>query len=276
MSTYGEIYLMIDGNCKRKNEHIYIIGKSQPEQGVYDVLNYYSKDSKILYHQYTNDTINTMKKIKLCFDKKFIKKQEYGDNWYQGDLIEILLELTPIVNKNDIKINKNFKLSPKKSNYEKYKLWNNGFSAINEMSHEEKYADLFKVCENISEELLVHFDKYSEPNPTALIEACEYNVFSEYGALDRFDTYNEFGKCKNMLYDKARYCILKYIIECVRNDPINGDYYEKSNSNLMKEAGELLNKTGDYDAMGDGLFWSFVPKRYHREIEVCWENNNFL
>ena len=151
MSTYGEIYLMIDGNCKKKNEHIYIIGKSQPEQGVYDVLNYYSKDSKILYHQYTNDTINTMKKIKLCFDKKFIKKQEYGDNWYQGDLIEILLEKIR-------KIKKEKKL--KLANYVYEFIDNINIELKKDVTNKQYYKDLFKNEHVFNENINIYIDKF--------------------------------------------------------------------------------------------------------------------
>jgi hypothetical protein len=31
--------------------------------------------------------------------------------------------------------------------------------------------------------------------------------------------------------------ILKYIINCVENDPVNGDYSDENNTKLMKEAG---------------------------------------
>jgi hypothetical protein len=35
----------------------------------------------------------------------------------------------------------------------------------------------------------------------------------------------------------------------------------------LKEAGKMLY---DYDGMNDGLVWSFIPKRYQREIDCAW------
>ncbi len=99
----------------------------------------------------------------------------------------------------------------------------------------------------------------SEKDLNASQELKHFNIISEYHALRQIEDKTSF--------DLARMNILKYIITCVKNDPINGDYYNKENGKLIIEAGQLLNKTND---MRDLLVWSFIPKRYHREIENYW------
>jgi hypothetical protein len=107
------------------------------------------------------------------------------------------------------------------------------------------------------------FMKMMEENEKGLNasqELKEFNIIPEYYALSKKPNKNS--------YDLGRMNILKYIINCVKEDPINGDYYNKDNGELIKEAGRLLNETND---MRDGLVWSFIPKRYHREIDNYWD-----
>ncbi len=109
------------------------------------------------------------------------------------------------------------------------------------------------------EEFMKMLDE-DEKHLNASQELKEYNIISEYHALRQIEDKTSF--------DLARMNILKYIITCVKEDPINGDYYNKNNAKLIIEAGELLNKTND---MRDLLVWSFIPKRYRREIENYWD-----
>ena len=104
-------------------------------------------------------------------------------------------------------------------------------------------------------------------------EAIEYNVFREHTALENIikDPVFESRDEKDKLYKKARYNILDYIITCVTNDKENGDYCSKENMDKLKEAGEMLYKEGGMKSMHDNLVWSFIPERYHREIDTCWD-----
>jgi hypothetical protein len=95
---------------------------------------------------------------------------------------------------------------------------------------------------------------------TASQELKHFNIIPEYHSLRQIEEKTSF--------ELARMNILQYIITCVKNDPINGDYYNKENGNLIIEAGKLLNKTND---MRDLLVWSFIPNRYHREIDNYWD-----
>ena len=98
-----------------------------------------------------------------------------------------------------------------------------------------------------------------EKNMTASQELKHFNIIPEYYALNKKENKNSF--------DLGRMKILKYIINCVQKDPIHGDYYSEDNENLIVEAGNHLEKTND---MHDMLVWSFIPKRYHREIDIYW------
>ncbi len=101
-----------------------------------------------------------------------------------------------------------------------------------------------------------------EKHMNASQELKHFNIIPEYDALRKKNNKNSF--------DIGSMKILEYIINCVKNDPINGDYYNKDNAKLMIEAGNELNKDGGERSMRDLLVWSFIPKRYHREIDNYW------
>src|SRR5437868_3494260 len=95
------------------------------------------------------------------------------------------------------------------------------------------------------------FDKIFGTNSfkavTAKEELEEYNIMKEYEALERFLKMDL--QPKDRLYKSARYKILKYIITCAENDPVNGDYYSEENKNLIKEAGMELYQEGGEDSL---------------------------
>ena len=101
---------------------------------------------------------------------------------------------------------------------------------------------------------------------TAKEELDGYNIKREYEAIKRYHDKNKSFQNKTQ---EARYKLLKYIITCTAHDPINGDYYDKENIKLIKEAGKLLYESTA--GMNDPLFWSFVPRRYKREIDMFWD-----
>ena len=99
---------------------------------------------------------------------------------------------------------------------------------------------------------------------SAVEELKEYNIMKEYNSL------KSMNFPASDLYKSARLKILQYIINCVNADSLNGDYYNEDNRKLMIEAGNELNKEGGFASMQYNLVWSFIPKRYHREIDYMW------
>ncbi len=104
---------------------------------------------------------------------------------------------------------------------------------------------------------------------TAKEELIEFNILKEYKAIHKLYTRRD-NKFKNK-YEKARYNILKYMINCAIYDPQNGDYYDEENNKLIKEAGKLLYEFEGMNGLYDGLVWSFIPRRYIRDIEILWD-----
>jgi len=64
--------------------------------------------------------------------------------------------------------------------------------------------------------------------------------------------------------------MLKFVIDSVKNDPDNGDFYDDDSDKLLKEAGQLLYDFDGMNGMHDRLAWSFIPNRYHRTIDYAW------
>lgn len=109
---------------------------------------------------------------------------------------------------------------------------------------------------------------YEEP-PTnrtggrAGLEAIDFNIFREYNALK-----NLKGDDK---YRNGRFLLLEYVIDCVKNDPDEGNYFVPEMRDKVVKAGQLLYEADGMAGMNDGLVWSFVPKRYQRDIDMMWD-----
>ena len=105
---------------------------------------------------------------------------------------------------------------------------------------------------------------------TSLKEAIGSNLFSEYKGLTNYIHQSKF--------QKGRYLVFEGIIDMLRFDPENGDMKDnmsKEDTDLwvnitkkIREGGELLN---DSDGMNDPLVWSFIPKRFHSNIDYEWD-----
>ena len=111
--------------------------------------------------------------------------------------------------------------------------------------------------------------------PNAALQECtDLHIFSEFKALKRMLDSPPLAlqtDTPNYKYKKARYNILDYIITCVRNDFDRGDYYDEDNVEKLKEAGRLLWEEGGDRSMYDRLVWGFIPRRYHRDVDICWD-----
>ena len=110
---------------------------------------------------------------------------------------------------------------------------------------------------------------YGLPYITAKDELEEYNIIPEYNALTEFLKLDL--QPKDRLYKQARHNILKYIIISVENDPKHGDYYSEETQQLIIQAGQMLYEEGGMRSMHDPLVWSFIPKRYGRDIDCAWD-----
>lgn len=126
--------------------------------------------------------------------------------------------------------------------------------------------------EDLFEEVLL---KYKAYDPT------EMNSKVRDMALHELDTFDIINKCKSMkakvilksidFYEQALYCVFKAIIEMVSNNPIDGNYMSDGVVSNFKKAGQLLFKGGGEDAMYNPKFWSFIPKRYHLDIDCAFD-----
>jgi len=110
---------------------------------------------------------------------------------------------------------------------------------------------------------------YGLPYITAKEELEEYNIMPEYNALTEFLKLDL--QPKDRLYKQARHNILKYIIISVENDPKHGSYYSEETQQLITQAGQMLYEEGGMRSMHDPLVWSFIPKRYGRDIDCAWD-----
>lgn len=119
------------------------------------------------------------------------------------------------------------------------------------------------------------YKQFKHINRIAAHEAIEYNIFQEYNALKKYlKIYEQDGKDENdksYCYSLGRFKTLSYMVKCIKADPQNADWYDEDNIADLKEAGRLLYKESGMKGMRDNLVWSFIPKRYHREIDIAWD-----
>ena len=94
-------------------------------------------------------------------------------------------------------------------------------------------------------------------------EAKEYNIYDEYMAMKNIRE-KRVGVTN---YEEGRFRILEYMINCIIAEPIDGNYYKKEYCDSVEEAAKLL---ATEDALYDGLAWSFIPKRFGREIDMMF------
>ena len=103
-------------------------------------------------------------------------------------------------------------------------------------------------------------------------EAINCNLFSEYEGLKKY-LHSDF--------QNGRYLVLKAVVAMIVYDPILGDfgeemtpedneYWKKIDQDII-EGGKLLYKAYGMDGMRDPLVWSFIPKRFHRTIDILFD-----
>ena len=116
----------------------------------------------------------------------------------------------------------------------------------------------------------------TQTSKTAKDELQEFNIFTEYKDIAKLlKQYDNQAMPKAVLVKKAEHKILKYVITCAVRDPINGDYSNEDNNNLLREAGNILNDCGGIQEMRECMEYfvkAFIPKRYRRDIDMLWDN----
>lgn len=124
------------------------------------------------------------------------------------------------------------------------------------------FEDFLEMCQ--------HYPMSKQFLPgAAKAELKEYNIIEEYEALKNL--LKKKLNHKDRLYKQARFNLLQYIITCVEHDENQGNYYSEENKQLAVEAGKMLFEEGGMNSMHDMLVWSFIPRRYHREIDYFFD-----
>jgi hypothetical protein len=128
-----------------------------------------------------------------------------------------------------------------------------------------------KRCYRVDAAVLV------DPDNRAYMEAFELNLFQEYQAIGY---YIESGDKRP--FQKARHLVYGAIIAMVLYDPKCGDsrgdpttpeaerIVDQYKADL-KEAGRILYESEGDEGMHDGLLWSFIPRRFHGDINCMWD-----
>lgn len=114
-------------------------------------------------------------------------------------------------------------------------------------------------------------------------EAFEINLFSEYWALKTVygkKDASDLGSARPG-YQRARRKMYRALVSMVEADPVAADEPELRSIEATKRAekfrrdirtaGEMLHAIGGMEKMHDGLLWSFIPRRYHRDIDYIWD-----
>ena len=234
----GHIYLLqLD---EHKNKNIYKIGKTSHVK-IKDRIKQYPKNTNLIFSCNCIRISQLEKEIINCFKIKFTK-HSIGNEYFVGNIDDMLIELNLIINK----YNETFNEVQNKSFIDNL---NNEFDDTN---------DCFTLN---SIELSKLLDK---PNifMNAKEELYEFNIIKEYNKLIK-----NKETIKN--YDKAILNICECLIEKVDHDNVYGDYFSEKNHNKLKQAGELLFNYDGTSVMFDTLqLW--IPKRYRNEISILW------
>jgi len=233
----GHIYLLqLD---EHKNKNIYKIGKTSHVK-IKDRIKQYPKNTNLIFNCNCIRISQLEKEIIDTFKIKFTK-HSIGNEYFVGDVDDMLIELNLIINKYHeiFNVAKNDLFVSKLND----KIDINGCLKVNsdELS---KLLDKTDIAMNAKEELY------------------EFNIFLEY---------NKLIKNKETIenYDKAILNICECLIEKVEHDKEYGDYFSEINNNKLKKAGELLFNYDGTSVMFDTLqLW--IPKRYRNEISILW------
>lgn len=184
------------------------------------------------------------KKILLKLKEKFIQKKNIGNEYFNGNIVEIVKEIIEIIFPNCEK----YITESKEEIIKYYESINSKFKNDSEIFNE--------MCEkaynpNITDEEYLEIAKEDDRHIAKRYEA--YKEIVKLGIIEKYLMAEKIIKNKNYkdkpekykLFFYGEYNALKYIINCVSNDMDFGDYYEKENNKYMKIAGEFFYKLSD-------------------------------
>jgi hypothetical protein len=276
MEDKGHIYVLIEREFIKTKENIYKIGHTKKED-VKSRTNQYPKGSKLIYSEEVNNPKQKEIDIINLLKTNYTQRMDIGIEYFEGSLDDILLDVISVlrnIKKNVQKPKTNEKKDSEKKRKKTVEAIRDSLFLVPSgedemvMSYEdfEEKLDMYDKLSRILD------DKSIER--TALEECLDYNIFSEYKVLESIIKYNDFETTcnhKDKLFKKARFNILDFIITCVRKDNIHGDYFDTENNEKIINAGKMLWEEGGEKSMRDKLVWSFIPKRYHRDIDILWD-----
>ena len=113
---------------------------------------------------------------------------------------------------------------------------------------------------------------YKNRKNTALHEALKQNLLQEYQALVTFA--KEKGE-RESDFAKGRRLTFEGITGMIKLDPMRGNAgdcpEDDAFRDTIREGGILLNRDGGMRSMKDPLVFSFIPRRFHGDLNHLWD-----
>jgi hypothetical protein len=269
ITTGGFIYLIIEREFIKTGENIYKIGKTNQKK--FKRFDQYPKGSCLLYYQKVNEYNKVEKEIIEKLKDKYKLVKDIGHEYFEGNLIDILLDIIKITSNYTDTAGEMVKESKKDLGeyYHKLesklvspsKLMDNLMKVSNEEMKEEEY-----------EEMLLSGNRQYLSSNKALREIILNSLLEDYLVYENIVNTNQLKGCKKD--DKclilSKYNSFQYIIECIKGDPYRGDIsVSESSRQKMKIAGVFLNECGGSQLMLMFLHQN-IPEIFHREIDYIW------
>ena len=265
----GYIYVIIEREFIKTNESIYKIGKTGQEK--FKRFNQYPKNSILLYYQKCDDYENMERIILERLKSKFVQKKNIGNEYFNGNIIDIVKEIVKLIYPQSEK----YLIESKKELIEYYETINSKFKSDSEI-----FKEMWEKADNanITNEEYVRIAKEDDRHIAKRYEA--YKGIIKLGIIEKYvmseniiESKNWNGKSeKYKLFFFGEYNALKYLINCVKNDMDFGDYNDEENNKNMRIAGEFFYK---YDENNIDFMVKYienqVPKLFQRRIEYIWD-----
>lgn len=131
MSKEGHIYILQEREFIKTGENIYKIGHTC-QDNVQTRIKQYSKGSKLLYSDKITDVKECEKSLIKIFRSKYNWKKNYGNEYFEGDIDDMILEIAIFLTKKKVTNNSDKKTSKSKpiqikGTYNTKELLNNEF-----------------------------------------------------------------------------------------------------------------------------------------------------
>ena len=138
------IYLLKEREFMKTNENIYKIGKTKQDN--FKRFNSYPKGSVLIFQILCSNCTNIENKLIKLFREKYIKRKDIGNEYFEGDYINMIDDIIKIVN-SDLRQNNIFKKKDiSKSNKTSDKIVKsnelNESAELNELNESDKSNEL--------------------------------------------------------------------------------------------------------------------------------------